>query len=123
MYGIFVNADGSVDYADAIVSRKKKVETRKRNMLKPLYGKRVAIVKTKRNTKPTVVGYATITCMFHYPKEYLDNIRDHTLIPEGSRYDSDENGKWCYWMSWAEKCKPFLLPADAVRHGRSWCEF
>jgi len=123
MYGIFVNDDGPVKYAEAIVTGRKPVETRSRNMLKRLYGQRVAIIQTGKNKAPTIIGYATITAAFHYPKEYMDNIRYHTLIPAGSKYDSDSRGKWCYWMSWPEACKPYSLPGNAVRHGRSYCEF
>lgn len=121
MKGIFVNEDGGIRYAEAIVSGIKKVETRSRNMLGKLLGERVAIVRTHRGKSPMVVGYATITCVWKYNAEMMNNIRRDTLIPVGSKYDT--GSRWCYWMSGAEKCDPYPLPKNAVRHGRSWCEW
>lgn len=130
MYGIFVNENGCVPYADLIVGGYKRIETRKKNMLKPLVMKRVAVVRTRRNRKPMVVGYATIKNAYFAPQYVLitDAARNLTCIPEGSEHDSYVKGKvytgkWCYDLENAERCDPYPLPADAVRHGRSWCEF
>ena len=123
MYGIFINEDGKVKFAHEIANRRKPVETRNRKMLSALVGKRVALIATGKGKKPTIVGYATITHEWWYPKEYMNNIRHATLIPAGSKYDSTDKGKWCYWMSWAEPCEEYPLPTSAIRHGRSWCEF
>jgi len=121
MKGIFVNEDGCIRYAEAIVSGIKKVETRSRNMLRNLVGERVAIVRTRRGKSPVIVGYADITAVWKYDAEQMNNIRKFTLIPSGSKYDT--GSRWCYWMSRAEKCNPYPLPKNAVRHGRSWCEW
>ena len=107
MKGIFVNENGGIRYAEAIVKGIKPVETRSKNMLSACVGERVAIIRTRRNKKPTIVGYADITASWWYSKEMMDNIRDYTLIPEGSKYDSTSRGKWCYWMSKAEECEPY----------------
>ena len=123
MKGIFVNENGGIRYAEAIVKGIKPVETRSKNMLSACVGERVAIIRTRRNKKPTIVGYADITASWWCSKEMMDNIRDYTIIPEGSKYDSTSRGKWCYWMSKAEECDPYELPSSAIRHGRSWCEF
>lgn len=123
MIGIFVNCD-EVDYADAIVRGNKFIETRSRDMLKNCVHKRVAIIRTHRGERPTIVGYAFITGKMFLPADYLDTIRNITHIPRGSKHDCAEGGKWCYHL---EKrvaiSEPFPLPANAVRHGRSWCEF
>lgn len=121
MKGIFVNED-EVHYADAIVEAFKPVETRSRNMLSACVGERVAIISTKRNRKPMVVGYADMVGNIFLSAEWLNANRHLTMIPEGSKYDNDK-GKWGYWMSNAEKCDPYELPSSAIRHGRSWCEF
>ena len=123
MKGIFVNENGGIHYADLIVNGIKEAETRSRDMLKSLVGERVAIVKTRRNKRPTVVGYATI-----YEKSFVSDklFRDFEkfhLVPEGSSYDSHGKGKWLYWMKDARTTVPFPLPDYAVYHGRSWCEF
>lgn len=121
MYGIFVNEDGGIPYAQAIVAGNKKIETRSRNMLRPCVGKRVAIVRTRRGKNPTIVGYADIVWSERNGEPWMHNHRHMTLIPEGSKYDIGV--RWCYFLSNPEKCQPYPLPADAVRHGRSWCEF
>ena len=122
MKGIFVNEDGGVYYANAIVRGIKPVETRSRNMLKNLVGERVAVVRTHRKTGPMVVGYVTISLAVFHKAEWLDENRDLTLIPKGSKYDTQQ-GRWCYWLRLPQRCKPYPLPKDAVRHGRSWCEW
>lgn len=125
MYGIFVNEDGGVRYAEAIVRGYKEIETRSRNMLRDLTNTRVAVVRTRRNSKPTVVGFVTIGEAYFCPAERFctDDVRDLTLIPPGSKYDCNGKGKWFYDLWDPEVCTPYPLPADAIRHGRSWCEF
>jgi len=123
MYGVFVNENGGIRYAHAIAKAIKPVETRSRNMLKSLVGERVAIIRTRRGKNPLIVGYATIVKAEKQSRDWLDSHRDLTLIPEGSSYDCKGTFKWCYWLSSAEECEPYQLPASAVRHGRSWCEF
>lgn len=123
MYGIFVNEDGGVRYAHAIVGGYKTVETRNRNMLKDLVGERVAVIRTRRGKSPAVVGYVDIVRYEFCPVSLFEMYRDETLIPPGSRYDVSGRGKWFYRLENAEKCDAYPLPSDAVRHGRSWCEF
>ena len=123
MYGIFVNSDGCVPYADAIVSGAKTIETRSRDMLAQLVGKRVAVVRTRRGKNPTIVGYVLIKSKLFVNAKAFEIFRDATLIPVGSKYDVHGKGKWLYSLGEAEKCEPYPLPKSAVRHGRSWCEF
>lgn len=122
MYGIFVNNDGPVPYADKIVDRIKPIETRSRNMLGRLMGDEpVYVIATGKGKQPMVIGYAWITCYWKWSAELMDDFRHRTLIPKGSKYDT--GARWCYLMSYAQRITPFPLPAEAVRHGRSWCEF
>lgn len=123
MYGVFVNENGGIRYASAIVDGFKPIETRSRNMLSALVGKRVAIIRTRRNKNPLVMGYVTIIGSEKRSREWLDENRNLTLIPEGSGYDCKGSFKWCYYLVSAEKCEPYQLPSSAIRHGRSWCEF
>lgn len=123
MYGIFVNSDGCVPYADAIVSGAKPIETRNKDMLSNLVGKRVAVVRTRRGKNPTIVGYVRIKSKLFVNAKAFEVFRDATLIPVGSKYDCHGKGKWLYYLEDAEKCLPYPLPESAVRHGRSWCEF
>lgn len=122
MYGIFVNNDG-VRYADAIVGGYKTIETRNRHMLRALVGKNVHIVSTSRKHKPMVIGIVGIVSAEFCPADKFDEFRDQTLIPPGSRFDANTRGKWMYHLTNPIPIDPYPLPADAVRHGISWCEF
>lgn len=122
MKGMFVNADG-FDFADAIVRGDKVIETRNRAMLDKLIGERVAVVRTKRGRKPEVIGTVFVKFAFHFGPKDFEIYREDTLIPKGSKYDCTENGKWCYFLRDAERCEPYPLPENAVRHGISWVEF
>ena len=122
MIGIFVHDTRAIKYALAIVMGYKPIETRFRNMLRPCIGHRVAIIQTGFGW-PQIVGYADITSASFCPAGQLDQFRDQTLIPPGSKFDSDTRGKWFYHMARPEACKPYPLPDTAIRHGRSWCEF
>lgn len=123
MYGIFVSERGGMRYARYLVDGIKTVETRGRNMLQALVGKRVAIVRTRHGSAPLVVGYVDIVRSTFCKAEDFDKFFDQHLVPPGSMYDCHGRGKWFYHVANAEACEPFPLPADAVRHGRSWCEF
>ena len=128
MYGIFVNEDER-PFATWIVDGSKTIETRTRDMLGRLLFLRVAIIRTKRGARPTVVGYATIQAKRHL----LDNDRDHWLwyntfrvlarIDYESKYAFLGKGKWLYYMTNAEACEPYELPSNAIRHGRAYAEF
>ena len=124
MKAIFIN-ENHFPFAHKIADGSKPVETRNKNMLSALVGERVALVRTKNGKKPAIVGYATIYRATQHEKKVMDSdfMRKLTLIETGSKYDSTEKGKWCYWMKEAETCEEFLLPSSAIRHGRSWCEF
>ena len=124
MNGIFVNSDGCVKYARAIVGKYKPIETRSRNMLKDLVGKtHVAIVETRRGKNPMVIGYVDVVKAEQKSGRWLAENRNLTLIPEGSKYDCGGKSKWCYYLENPMTCEPYPLPSTAIRHGRSWCEF
>lgn len=123
MKAMFVNDDGPVKYATLIARGWKTIETRKKNMLRSLVGERVAIVRTGRGKVPEIIGYVDVVRYEFCPFCLFEMYRDLTCIPQGSKYDVSGRGKWFYHLANAETCDPYPLPADAVRHGRSWCEF
>ncbi len=123
MRGIFVNENGGIPYAAAIVQGIKPIETRSKDMLHSLVGERVAVIRTRRGKTPTVVGYVDIVAKAFCPADEFDLYREQTLIPSNSAYDVNGKGKWMYHLANAERVNSFPLPTDAIRHGRSWCEF
>lgn len=123
MYAIYVNEPGNIPYAKAIAEAYKTLETRSRNVFKQIIGERVAIVRTSRHSKPTIVGYATISGAVFISKEEFQQLFSKHLVPPGSKFDCHGKGKWCYIMTQAEQCEPYELPSNAIRHGRSYAEF
>lgn len=120
--GIFVRNDGPVPYADKIVDGEKTIETRSRNTLGKLVGHPVVIIATARGKKPACIGFAWITAAYKGTAESLDRLRGDTLIPVGSEYDT--GSRWCYLMDSPHRFKnPVPVPAHAIYHGRSWCEW
>ena len=124
MYGIFVNEKHrGVPYAIALVNGYKLAESRNKDMLSALVGKRVAVIRTEKGSAPKVVGYVTIT------RKSFCNVADfrrlylYHLVPSGSDFDAHDRGKWLYWVDDPEPCTHYELPSSAIRHGRSWCEF
>ena len=123
MKGIFVNSPGCIPYAKAIAKSIKPVETRNKNMLAACVGERVAIIETRRNKNPRIIGHVNIVKAEKKSGKWLDNHRNLTLIPKGSQYDNNGHSKWCYFLENASECEPQPLPVNTIRHGRSWCEF
>ena len=127
MKAIFVNERGAGRYATWLADGSKTIETRNRDMLSALVGERVAIVRTHKNSiphsAPLVIGYITIAKKEFCPAEDFQKYYKQHMVPPGSAYDATGRGKWLYYVTNAERCDPFPLPANAVRHGRSWCEF
>lgn len=124
MKAMFVNRlSYSMRYPYLITHGYKKAETRSKDMLSKLVGERVAVVETYRGKKPVVVGYVTVTGKMFCPAKYFHDFDDIHCVPVGSAYDCHGKGKWLYFLKDAEPCEPYPLPASAIRHGRSWCEF
>ena len=123
MYGIFVNENGGIHYASAMAAGYKTIETRSRDMLKNLVGKRVEIIRTHRGKNPVIVGSVDIVAKSFCKAEEFENYFNKHGVPPGSLYAPHGKGKWFYHLENAKACEPYPLPTDAIRHGRSWCEF
>ena len=119
MKAVFVNQTNCSRYADLIASGIKTIETRSRNMLSALVGERVAIVRTVSGKNPLVIGYVDMVVSVHSDKPAAD-CYESTFVPEGSKFAGN---RWFYLLRNAERCQPYALPENAIRHGRSWCEF
>lgn len=122
MKGFFCSNDHSTNYAEMIVEKRKTIETRNKNMLKNLVGERVAVIRTGKG-KPMVIGYVDITaCSFCNEEDFPKYFYQHWVLYM-SKYYVKTKGKYFYHLANAEKCIPYQLPENAIRHGRSWCEF
>lgn len=122
MYGIFVKGPF---YASFICDGTKTIETRSRDMLKKLVGERVAVINTGIWKRPRVIGYVTITGKWYCPDDKFDDYFYKHWVMAGDEFYTAGRGKWMYELTDPEELPlvGYELPADAVRHGRSWCEF
>lgn len=106
---IYVRNTKEAKYADYIVCKLKPIETRTRDVLGSFVGQRVLVIRTEANRKPMVIGSAFIKEKAFRTAEQLDYIRDLTMIPKGSEFDTSANGKWCYYLGDAVAYEPFPL--------------
>lgn len=119
---LFINCH-SVPFVDSIIQLSKLFETRTRNTLKNLVGKRVYIAETGRG-KPvcrcTAIIGQPIRTEF---REEWNQYRNQLGIPEGSAYDCADTTKvkYLYPLFDVRACVPFS-PEEGKRHGRVWME-
>lgn len=105
-----------------ILSGLKTYETRNRNTLKSLIGKTVYLTQTGKCKKPIVYGSCTITdCIIVKDKKTYNKYRKQAMIKPGSCYDfivGSTKQKVLYRLGNVQRCKPFPMPDNVVRHGR-----
>lgn len=99
-------------------------ETRSRNTLRALVGKKVYLAMTGKGPS-LVVCTAVIRKVFPVCSRYeWDCFRDYTAVPEGSEYDWTESTtiKYLYELSSVKPVTVPFHPDNGVRHGRVWME-
>ena len=97
--GIYIHQTKAVPYADDIIRGRKTLETRTRNTLGRFVGQRVFIIRTRSGHEPDVIGTVFIAGCAYRSAEWLDGMRNRTLIPPGSKFDCHGKGKWCYTLT------------------------
>lgn len=100
MIAIHVRVDkkNGIDYADLIVSGKKKIETRNNMLLKAFDGKRVGIIRTGKG-KSKLVGEVTIDGMVGYfSKESWEMDRNLHLVKNDSEFDYKNKTKYGFYL-------------------------
>lgn len=114
MYGVNINCK-EIDYIALILARRKLIETRKRNTLKPLVGQRVGLIRTGKGPA-MLVGYATITDVIKYTSEKAFRLdRKKHLVPKGSKYDFDGR-KYGYVLSDVVACDPVPVNSFGISY-------
>lgn len=103
----------------------KAYETRNHNTLKNLVGKQVYLAATGKGKRPVIYGSCTITGSITVTdKRTYNRYRNQTCIEKGSCYDftGSTKQKVLYRLDNVQRCKPFPIPENVVRHGRIYCE-
>ena len=119
---IYVRSSSGIPYAEAIVRGAKPIETRNRDVLARFVGKRVLIIRTRANKPSDVIGSVFISRKDFRTAQELDDMRDKTLIPPGSKFDCHGKGKWCYTLKFSmEYAQPVPLSSyTIVSRNMSW---
>lgn len=120
---VFINCK-EIPFVDLIMQGKKIFETRNRNTLGALVGRRVLIAETGHG-KPIV----RCSAEFYNPtvvheKQWWEWFRESTCVTNGSKHDWNDNTKckWLYPIGYVEPVYPFVVP-EGKRHGRVWMEY
>lgn len=120
---VFINCR-EYPFVYAIKCGLKLYETRTRNTLKSLIGKRVLIAETGHG-KPVVKCLATIDSVIRVDR-YRDWIkyRKSCCIKPGSVFDWKHGTKCkCLYLLTDVQPVPEFTPPESVRHGRTWMEY
>jgi predicted transcriptional regulator len=119
---VFINCS-VFDFIAAIMAGMKLYETRTRNTLKQLIGKRVLLCQTGKGKK-RVMCYVTIESVLVIDNpETWKQYRKACCIAPGSKYDYIPcTKKYLYKLTDVEPVNPFI-PAEGKRHGYVWMEY
>lgn len=119
-FGMYVNCS-KTPFVDLMAARLKPWETRPRNTLGPLVGKRVDIIETGKG-KPTIKATATVRSSTIV--SYDDVTMRKAACIYGTDYDiKPGQTKVFYELVNVRKVKPRRVPTDHINHGRAYTEF
>lgn len=132
MKAIYLNCKDVPFDVDIFDTCRKHYETRNRDTLRGMFKKSmfgrhealqdVAVIRTGKG-RAVVIGYITLHSGVRCSAtEWNDSIREKSCVPSGSKYDNPA-GKYVYWIHDTRRCEPYPVPSNAVKHGRSWCEW
>lgn len=120
---VFINCR-QYPFLNEIIQGRKIYETRTRNTLTGLLGKKVLLAETGHG-KPIVKCSATISTLLTVTSaRQFEKYRTSTRIEEGSEYDwTDETRiKYLYKLENVRSFDEFV-PENGKRHGRVWMEY
>lgn len=122
-YAIYIN-DHCANFTGMILDGIKTYETRTRRTLHRLIGQRVAIIRTGKGPAQ-IVGYATITgCIeCHSAAEYDKYMEQCKLSGTPFEWNQDTTSKYLYRIEYVERCEPYQVPTNVIKHGRTYVEF
>lgn len=123
-YIVFINCSGH-DFITDIITGKKLYETRTKNTLQALIGKRVYLCETgkgKRLVRCTAIIKEVITIK---DRHTWDMYKDYLSIEPETGYDwkDDTKAKYLYKLESVYKLPVPFTPVDGVMHGRSFMDY
>lgn len=121
---IFINCDGA-PYVKKIMLLQKLFETRSKDMLRPLAGRRVFVAETHKGRRPVVRCSLRIGPGFMVDNSAAyEQFRQYTCVPCSDVYNwqPTTKRKWLYPLLSVAPVRPFI-PAEGKRHGVTWMEY
>ena len=121
---LYINCS-SFPFVDEIITGNKIFETRSRDSLRSLVGKRVMICQTGTGKSLTRCSARIVNAFSVSSFHEWDMFRDYTLVPSYDPYDwkPDTKTKWLYELSNVIIEPVPFHPAPGFRHGRVWMEY
>lgn len=121
MYGIYINCSRN-PFIDWILSGSKAHETRSRDVLAPLVGKKVYLIETGTASVPLVRAVADVVSSARVP--FSDVAAREAAGIMGTAYDiKPGSSKVFYRLANVRRIDPFFAPVSRANHGRSYTEF
>ena len=121
---VFINCK-SVPFIDEIIKGSKIYETRSRNTLRSLVGKRVMLCETGKGKSLVRCSARIVNAFPVLSFREWDTFRDNTCVPFDSTYDWKPGTKikWLYELSDVIIESVPFHPTEGIRHGRVWMEY
>ena len=113
---IYIHDTKAEPFTEWILSGKKTIETRTRDVLHHCLYTRVLIIRTRSGHDAEIVGSVYINNKGFFTKDQLDTMRSQTCISPDSKYNECNGGKWCYFLDKPERCDPVPLKDLTVYH-------
>ena len=122
-YVLFINCR-SVPFVQKIMNREKIYETRTRDTLRSLVGKRVYLCETGKGISMVRCSAIILNAFPVRSFHEWEMFRSYTCVPADSEYEwkPDTKVKWLYELAGIRSCVPFH-PAEGKRHGRVYMDF
>lgn len=121
---VWINSS-SAPFLDDIYDRLKPFETRSRDMLGCLVGKRVILAESSRRQRLARCSVVIRSVLRVTSREEWDALRPLHRVPVGNKYDwkPETKVKYLYELTDMRRLRPFRVPKTGIPHSRSWFEY
>ena len=111
--GVNIN-DKAQPFTDQILSRKKTIETRRTNSLRPYIGQRVGIIRTGKG-KALLVGFMDIghPVIYRTKAEFSADFKRHRVGDKGP-FRFKRGGKFGYPLTKVTRCAPIPVKSRGI---------
>lgn len=121
---VWINSS-TAPFLPDIMDRLKPYETRSRNMLGGLVGRRVIFAESSRGKRLARCSAVIRSVRAVYSWEEWDALRPLHRVPVGNKYDwrPGTRVKYLYEITNLRRLRPFRVPTTGTPHGRTCFEY